>query len=67
VPTLTDKIDAQVAALRAEQKRIVDQAAENLAVVNDKLTQLEKARAVVTPAVEAAYGALRALKLIQEI
>lgn len=67
MPTLTERLDQQVAKLQAERERIRAQAASDLVEVNTKLAELAKARAAITVDVETAYTALRALKLIQEI
>lgn len=67
MPTLTERLDIQVAALQTERERIKTQAASDLAAVNGKLAELQKARLAITADVEQAYASLRTLKLIQEI
>jgi len=67
MPTLLERLDAQVAALQVERERIKTTAATELAAVNTKLAELVKARTAITAEVETAYAALRALHLIQEI
>jgi hypothetical protein len=67
MPTLTESLDAQIALLKAERDRIESQAAENLADVDRKLAALRGARKSITKDVEAAYDALLALGLIQQV
>lgn len=67
MPTLIERLDAQIASLVADKARIDAQYVADLDALAVKLTQLRRARTVITPDVEQAYAALRALKLIQEI
>lgn len=67
MPTLIEKLDGQIASLVDEKARIDAQYVLDVDAVALKLTQLRRARTVITPDVEQAYAALRTLKLIQEI
>lgn len=66
MPTLSDRIAAQLAALRAERQRIRDQAVADVAAVDQKITALESAKATLTADVEASYAQLRAMGLFKE-
>lgn len=65
--SLTERIDAQIRELTAERGRIEDQAAENVAAVDVKLTALEKAKSAISKEVEAAYVSLLKLGLVKEL
>lgn len=65
--TLTERIDAQLAALKAERDRIQAQVATDLASVDTKIATLKGAKRLLSPELEQAYTALLALNLIREV
>lgn len=67
MPTLIEKLDAQVAGLEAEKDRILTQAKADVADVDLKIGALQSARGTLSPDVEKSYALLRRLGLIKEI
>lgn len=66
MPTLLERLDAQVADLRTEKARIIAAAQTDAAAVDVKLDALREARKVITPAVETAYAQLKAMGIFKE-
>ena len=64
--TIAERIEEQIAYLRAERKRINDQAFADTLVVDNKIAVLKDARKAMTPDVEAAYAALKAAGFVKE-
>jgi hypothetical protein len=67
MPTLTERIDSQIASLTAERARIVAQAEANVADVDTKLAALGQAKTLVTRNIEAVYTTLLKMGLVKEI
>lgn len=65
--TLTERIDAQIAALKAEKDRIQAQVETDVAAVEEKLAALRGAKKLMSVELEQAYTALLALGLIREV
>lgn len=66
MPTLIERLTVQIDALTVEKQRIVSQGQADMAAVNEKLAALRQARSVITPEVEAAYNALKAMGIFKE-
>lgn len=64
--TLTERIEAQIAALQEESLRIQQQALRDVAHVDEKIAALKAAKAALTPAVERSYAQLSAMGLFRE-
>jgi hypothetical protein len=66
MPTLIERLDAQIDALLVERQRIRDQTVRDLAVVDEKVAALRDAKAAITADVETSYNRLRALGIFKE-
>ena len=64
--TIVQRLDTQIDELKAERKRINDQAAADVLAVDAKIDVLKEAKKAITPVVEAAYVALKAAGFIKE-
>lgn len=67
MPTLIERIDAQLRALQVERARIRDQALADAAAVDTKIAALLQAKTSLTPEVENSYAQLRAMGLFKEL
>jgi hypothetical protein len=67
MPTLTERVDLSIAALKAEKDRIRVSADTDMAAVEAKLAVLRSAKQALTPALEAAYSALVLAGLVKEL
>jgi hypothetical protein len=67
MPTLTERLDAQLEALAAERQRIHQQAAADVAAVDAQIDALTAARKSLTPEVERSYAQLKAMGLLKEL
>jgi hypothetical protein len=65
--TLRDRLGARLRSELAERVRIEEQAATNLAEVDERIKAIGGARDAITDEVEAAYAALVKFGLIKEI
>ena len=67
MPTLIERIDAHLKALRDEKQRIRDQALAEAAAVDLRIDALLAAKATITPDVERSYAQLKAMGLLKEL